>query len=195
MDFESESDVLVDGGVRNISPLSSAFRARTPQEQAADEIYVLLTSRSLLHGDDLPKTTVFEDDYDRDWKDNLFGTKVKGIDVLARSVEILTDEVYLDDIRGALHWNAVAEKVGQLHQASQDHPPPAEVAAAIRALGESLDDVEKRAVKLHVIAPSKWYGPDENRNSSTEFRPQWIRDAIQEGIDIAQDPSRWIWPR
>src|SRR5690349_1901014 len=91
VDFKSEKEILVDGGVRNITPLSSAFAAKP------DEIYILLTSRVVRENGSLPDSAVRSNDFEQ-WDDNWLGTKVGGLDVLKRTLEILTDEIYLDDI-------------------------------------------------------------------------------------------------
>jgi NTE family protein len=187
VDFESEQDVLVDGGVRNITPLSSAFAARP------DEIYVLLTSRLIREDDEFPQSGVKEHGYER-WDDNFLGTKVSGFDVLQRTVDILADEVYLEDIEGALHWNQVVDKINAVvEQASQASAVPESVTGAIRNLKECLDQepINKQSVPLYVLAPRLWFG-DENK--STEFSPALIQQAVEHGREIAADRDLWLWP-
>ncbi len=174
-------DVLVDGGVRNITPLSSAFEAEP------EEIYVLLTSRLVRNGDDLPVSGVQEQSYQQ-WDDSWLGTKVSGLDVLKRTVEILTDEVYLDDIRGALAWNEVLKGIGDVVRAAAGGSLSASLAEAIERLETAT---KKRQVPIHVLAPQEWYGLD---NSSTEFSPVLIRAAIEHGKQIGADPGRWLLP-
>ncbi|MHC4592101.1 MAG: patatin-like phospholipase family protein [Planctomycetota bacterium] len=184
VDLKRAREVLVDGGVRNITPLSSAFKAEP------DEIYVLLTSRMVREDSDLPESTVQEHSYSQ-WDDNRLGTKVSGIDVLKRTVGILTDEIYLDDMRGALDWNKVAGAVAQVTGAAAGHDLPSEVGQAIDGLANALRDLKKRPVPLYVLAPQEWFG---EKNDSTEFSPELIRDAIAHGQWVAADPSRWVWP-
>jgi NTE family protein len=184
VDLKDKRDVLVDGGVRNISPLSSAFEAQP------DEIYVLLTSRLVREGREFPDSGVQAHNYEQ-WDDNWLGTKVNGLDVLKRTIEILTDEIYLDDIRGALHWNEVAKSVEALKQSSRSQQLPDSTKKAIDNVERSLRDVKKRYVPLYVIAPQEWYG-DENK--STEFSPRLIDRAIEHGSMIAADPQKWVWP-
>ncbi|MCZ6874790.1 MAG: hypothetical protein O7G88_14890, partial [bacterium] len=181
VDFE-DVDVLVDGGVRNITPLSSAF------EQNPDEIYVLLTSRVEWEGADLHPSGVQEHDYDQ-WDDNWLGTKVSGFDVLKRTVEILSDEVYLDDIRTALHWNDIAQAVDDLTEIAKNNEPNQSVKNGIEQLKAVLGKVKKRHVKLNVIAPREWYG---DTNSSTEFSRRLIAWAIAHGHEVAADKNRWV---
>jgi predicted acylesterase/phospholipase RssA len=178
----SPKDVLVDGGVRNITPLSSAFAAQ------ADEVYVLLTSRLVRTGSRLPDSGVQEQTYQQ-WDDNWLGTKVSGFDVLKRTVDILSDEVYLDDIRGALDWNQVLRGIEGVLQASAASSRLApRLAQAVDKLRKST---EKRLVPVHVLAPQEWYGQN---NSATEFSPSLIAAAIQHGRQIGADPTKWLWP-
>jgi len=184
VDFESEQDVLVDGGVRNITPLSSAFKAKP------DQIYVLLTSKVIRKGGRIPGSSVQLDTYD-EWDDNWLGTSVNGIDVLKRTLDILTDEVYLDDIRGALDWNQVANAIGDLNGMKAGRSDiPADVSAAIGDLSKTLKKVRKRPVEIFALAPREWYGEE---NSGTDFSPALIQEAIQHGREIAGDESLWLW--
>lgn len=184
VDLKYEKNVLVDGGVRNITPLSSAFNANP------DEVYILLTSRLIRNKSNLPESGVQKNTYEQ-WDDNWLGTKVSGLDVLKRTVEILTDEVYLDDIRGALHWNEVAESIMAVKQASKKHQLPTNITKEIKKLALSLKKVKKRSVPIFVLAPRQWFGEE---NKSTEFSPKLIKEAIAHGRDVAADPKLWLWP-
>lgn len=185
VDIESEHEILVDGGVRNITPLSGAFSA------LPDEIYVLLTSKMIRKGNSLPESCVQVQTY-RQWDDNWLGTKISGINVLGRTIEILTDEIYLDDVRGALHWNSIADSVRELKKASKGRDLPADVRRKIQSLGRSLKKARKRAVPIYVLAPRQWYG---EKNKSTDFSPLLIKEALEHGREIARDPSLWVWPQ
>ncbi len=182
VDLKKQKDVLVDGGVRNITPLSSVFAA------GATEIYVLLTSRLVRAGKELPESGVQEDDYD-EWDDDFLGTKVSGFDVLKRTVEILTDEVYLDDIRGALDWNDVLQGIKAVDDAVAGGGP---LSASLRgALDQLRHSTDKRYVPIHVLAPQEWFG---EKNSSTEFSPRLIQQAVAHGQAVAADRTKWLWP-
>ena len=175
-----KKDVLVDGGVRNITPLSSAFKAKP------DELYVLLTSRVIRDANgDLPDSAVQEHD-PKQWDENWLGTSVSGLDVLKRTLDILTDEIYLDDIRGALDWNRIAAAIHDLTAAASAATVPSAVRTTAAALRAALQEVKKRHVPIHVLAPTIWFGKD---NSSTEFDPERIRVAIVHGraIGSAED--------
>lgn len=188
VDIKSERDVLVDGGVRNISPLASAFDAHP------DEIYVLLTSRMLRVGQELPDSCVPEDSYKK-WDDNWLGTKVSGLDVLKRTIGIITDEIYLDDLRGAIHWNEVAKNIEKgieaIRQIYQLQGIPVTIDNTLKGLTQTLENVKKRYIPIYVLAPRVWYG---EKNDSMEFSPNLIKEAIEHGRLIASDPDLWLWP-
>ncbi len=172
---DTGKDVLVDGGVRDITPLGSAFATD------AEEIYVLLTSRVEPNPDGtLPTSTVPEHTY-RQWSDNWLGTKVGALDVLKRVVEILTDEIYLGDIRGALEWNRIV--------AAAEHALEGLRGARRQRLEEALAAIGKRFVPLKVLAPREWYGSD---NSSTTFDPALIARAIAHGRQVAAHHDLWL---
>ena len=177
VNFERDEDVLVDGGVRNITPLSSTFK------QKPDEIYVLLTSRVLPQ--DRKSGAVMEQSYKR-WDDNFLGTKVNGLDVLKRTIDILTDEIYLDDIRGALGWNEALGAIDRLKDALAAQSNSARVKNAEKHLDKVL---EKSSVPIHVLAPREWYGQD---NSATNFSPDLISEAIKHGQEIAANKNKWL---
>jgi NTE family protein len=176
-------DVLVDGGVRDVSPLSSAFRADPPP----DEIYLLLASkleRDPEQSDQVPVTATMAQDFEQ-WDDNWLGTKVDGMDVLKRTVDILTDEVYLDDIRNALKWNRICKLADDLAAAEPGDEGP------MRQFQAALSTENRRYVPLHIIAPKDWYS---HTNASTDFFPSLIGPAIDHGEWVAEDESRWFWP-
>jgi NTE family protein len=178
-------DVLVDGGVREITPLSMAFRAKP------DEIYVLMTSRATKTPEgDLPSNTTMPSDYE-EWDDNFIGTKVNGIDVLTRTVEILTDEIYLDDVRGALEWNAVLQGATDMLAAASGVAGQPTLTQAAQAFQATLASTKKSYVPIHVLAPCQWYG---KTNSATAFDPKLLADAIEHGRQIARDRTKWLWP-
>ncbi len=184
VDLKRAREVLVDGGVRNITPLSSAFAARP------DEIYVLLTSRVVREGNSLPDSTVCPQSYE-EWADTWLGTRVSGLDVLTRTIEILTDEIYLDDIRGALTWNELTGAINDALDARPEEGMPDGLSVALDRLEDGLEQVNKRHVPIYVIAPRELYGP---ANDSTAFSPEFIAHAIEHGRAVASDPDLWLWP-
>lgn len=176
--IELDGDALVDGGVRNITPLNSAFSGKP------DEIYVLLTSKTIFTNNAMPSNGVVPHN-EAQWKDNFLGTKVNGFDVLERTLDIVTDEVYLDDIRNVITWNQVAKAVGDADKTATT----AEAKAAIDIVKGAPAIAKKRYVKLFVLAPQEWYG-DENK--STEFSPKLIAHAIEHGKEVAKNPKLWL---
>jgi hypothetical protein len=144
-------------------------------------------------GDELPASAA-EENYYSQWKDNWLGTKVDGLDVLKRTLDIITDEVYLGDLREAVRWNTVAESIKGLEAAVHGWPAPTE---GVRRALDTLLNVKRRSVPLHVLAPREWFDEDNTRgkrNSSTEFSPKLIRKAIAHGGEVAKDRKLWLWP-
>jgi predicted acylesterase/phospholipase RssA len=189
VDLKQKKDALVDGGARNVTPLSSVFKAKPP----VDEIYILLTSRIIRTGNELPASAAEENDYSQ-WKDNWLGTKVNGLDVLKRTLDIITDEVYLGDLREAIRWNTVAESIKGLEAAVQGQPS---LTGGVKRALDALQTVKRRSVPLHVLAPRQWFdegNTEGNRNSSTEFSPELIRKAMAHGTEVAKDRKLWLWP-
>lgn len=171
-------DVLVDGGVRNITPLASASDA------GANEVYVLLTSRLIGADGRMPDSDVMVDRPEQ-WQNNWLGTKVSGLTVLKRTLEILTDEIYLDDIHCARAWNRVLGLLNRVQTEPENThiALPESLRTAIDALASATS---KRFVPVHVIAPRQWYGP---QNSSTEFDPELIAAATEHGYVVASDQT------
>lgn len=189
VDLKEKKDVLVDGGVRNVTPLSTVFRARTPP----DEIFILLTSRIDSPKNTIPESAAEEYDYQQ-WDDNWLGTKISGIDVLKRTIDILTDEICLDDIRGALRWNEVARSIEDL--SSPNTTGQGMLRNEVLSTRNALAQAKKRFVRLHVIAPRRWYDGNKQkgaRNSAIDFSPGLIKAAITHGKEVAQDRSQWVW--
>lgn len=80
---------LVDGGVRDITPLGQAFAA------GAEVIYVIYA-------------TPF--DVERaEFVDNWVGTRVNALNYLARGAEIMINEIYRTDTEGAQRFNTLKE--------------------------------------------------------------------------------------
>lgn len=195
VDFKKDQDVLVDGGVRNITPLKSAFKEKPK------EIYVLLASKV-----DKPKNpkkvvppSAAEEHTYSQWDDNWLGTKVNAMDVLERTIDILTDEIYLEDIKTAVKWNRVAAAIENLKTTASDQPPTDNILdEAIGQVTQAIDEVKRRAVKIYVLAPTQWFDPDPEaepgkRNSSINFSPRLIKQAIEHGKEIARDRSKWLY--
>ena len=185
VEMEFEKEALVDGGLRDVTPLGSAFAAEP------EEIYVLLTSRLIRENGELPKCGVPEHDYSR-WEDNFLGTKVTALDILKRTVEIILDEIYLNDICDALNWNTLINEVeAVVSRADREQNLSQEMNAAIETLKGAYETIGKRYVPLYVLAPREWYG---DHNDGLDFSPELISRAIEHGRQVAADSRLWLWP-
>lgn len=174
-----KDDLLVDGGVRNITPLASAF------SQKPDEIYVLLTSKIIKKEDGfLPESTIEKEPYSK-WDDNWLGTKISGFNILKRSIEILTDEIYLDDIRQAISWNKILKIFEEEVRLLKEKKLPKEA----KKLKEKFKSFGKKLIPIYILAPQILYGED---NNSVNFSPKLIKEAISHGIEIAKDKEKWF---
>lgn len=132
---EARGRHMVDGGVRNITPLSEAF-AEKP-----DEIYVIYASPFHLE--------------EETYRDNSLGTKVNAFTYLKRTVEILINEVYRNDVEGAKQLNTVLRHWN--------------------ALRPTLTPGDPHAREIDAILGKKHYAP------LYEFKPEHpvIRDALE----------------
>jgi NTE family protein len=126
-------DLLVDGAIRNNTPLSRAFAARPSLE-------IVVIQTSPLGGHVLPEA------FDMDGSGPLSGGK-SALDVLARSARIMAEEVQKDDLAGAGQWSRVVTLMERVAG-----EVPAAIAAEIRRELALLDRV---AVPIRVYAPSQ----------------------------------------
>ena len=184
-------DVLVDGGVRDLSPLGAVFRVEPPP----DEIYVVLTSKLERENGGFPRNGATPDTVET-WKDDFFGTKVKGTDVLARTLELLTDEIYLSDVREALLWNSAVTGIKAVTDAADagDIVLNAEVRSTLDGI---LD--RRRYADIYVIAPQDWWDirpeaerDNEPENDSENFDPRLIEKFLDHGREVANDRDKWL---
>ncbi len=107
-----------------------------------------------------------------------------GVDVLKRTVEILSDEIYLDDLRGALSWNSVLKSIHEVVAAARKGKLGPAMKKALERLQQSTG---KKRVSLYVLAPRQWFG---TTNSATEFSPALITEAIEHGYQVAADREK-----
>jgi len=160
----------VDGGVRNVTPLEDAFRALkaiSPEPgMEPDEIYVVLAS---------PLET-----------EAMVGPWKNGLQIGTRSVSILVNEVFREDISYALAVNEGVRFYTRLHAALRrwlGGPRTTEVL-------ESLEDTHPfrfkppryRYVTIRAIVP------DLTFSESLDFNPTAIRAAYLAGREAARDP-------
>jgi NTE family protein len=179
--------VLVDGGVRRISALGPVFNENPPP----DEIFLVLSSR--LKPEDKPArgelpTNGVVPNSPATWEDqDTF--HVNGFKVLARTVDILTDEIYLKDVREALLWNKAIEALS----AAQPALPASASQHAATVLSKKVKS------KINVIAPQFWWEPNptdtsprEHSNDSSQFDPDLIKFFIKHGREIAGHEDQWL---
>ncbi len=189
LDLMDEEEVLVDAGIRDTTPLGNVFRA----DPRPDEIYILLTSKLIRKGNDLPRSSVKKQSY-RQWRDCPLTMKINGFDVMRRALDILLDEIYLGDIREAIRWNNILEPlrntVNDVNRAR--NALPEEVADRIAVLSKIAEEkLNRRPVPVYVLAPRECYG---DSNAFLDFDPKRIARAIEHGREIASDPRLWVWP-
>jgi NTE family protein len=155
---------VVDGGVRNVTPLREAFAALKREAAGADEdeMYVLLASPL-----DVPPAL------EPSW-----GT---GRHVGQRALEILANEVFREDLSYAVAINrsvrAYLETESLLRRCAA---PESEAAAALRLFPYRPPDY--RPVRLFVVEPSELF------STTLEFDPAIIRRAFEEGREAAAHP-------
>ncbi len=156
--------LYVDGGVRNITPLQDAFSAlkALPPRESPDELYIVLAS-PLKVGRCRSSET-----------DNI-------IEILKRSVEILTAEVYREDISHALEVNEYIRKIEGLRERLKEF-----VESPI--LDELFDAVEfPFMVKNQRYVNVTLFEPDREHLGSLEFDPVKIRRAFNAGRAKARE--------
>jgi NTE family protein len=175
----TRDDLLVDGGYRNVTPLASAFKAKPKP----DEIYVLLTRRIDLRDDRLSNTAIEPQALDPDWGGRTGDPQKFYAQVSDRLVDILMDEVYIEDIKRAIEVNSLARALERLERGAAG-----EITAALRR--------PPKYVKLYVLAPRQRFNPAARMgygDTTAEFNPDLIRDAIEHGAAVAADESQWVW--
>lgn len=93
---------LVDGGIRDITPLGQAFQA------GAEAIYVIYASP--FH--------VEPQSFSEGWT----GMKINAFTYLGRAVELMVNEIYRTDIEGAQRLNALKENWEKVKDLLPEHP-------------------------------------------------------------------------
>jgi NTE family protein len=155
----------VDGGVRNVTPLENAFhaikeRATSPSDTA--EIYVLLASPLTIEPDHRP------------WK--------TGLAIGERSLAMLMNEIYREDLSYALVVNEAVRAYAQL-RARLEREVGADVADRIlREIDFPFAPPRYMEVTLHAIVPQREF------SAALEFDPAKIREAYEAGRAAARHP-------
>lgn len=148
-------DWLVDGAIRDNTPLGHAFAA------CPAEIVVIQTSP--LEGGVEP----MEFDMGSRGIATIWNPGKSALDVLLRAARILADEVQKDDVRGAVQWNMVLLFVDDMEAAATKAGDEGTL-EKIRLLrrGISKKDangniIPRRAVRMRLFAPEKALLKDE----------------------------------
>jgi NTE family protein len=151
---EVDGEHLVDGGLRDITPLGLAFRAEPPPE----EIDVLLASPFEVAP--------------AEFRDNFLGTARNAFHILGRTVEILTNEIYRNDVEGAETLNAL--KAGW---------EAARHSVADAAARDTIDAVLRRVrvARLRRFVPER-----EAVANALDFSPSGIRANYEHGKEVAR---------
>jgi NTE family protein len=93
---------LVDGGIRDITPLSQAFQA------GAEVIYVIYASPFHIEP--------------QEFIENWIETKINAFTYLGRAVELMVNEIYRTDVEGAQRLNLLKENWDKIKDNLPDHP-------------------------------------------------------------------------
>lgn len=143
---EVRGEHLVDGGLRDITPLGQAFDVEPPP----DEIYVIYASPFAV------EPAEFVDPWP--------GLRVNALDYLGRAVEILADEVYQTDVRGALRFNTLTQHWDQVKQLlPPDHPSVLAIDAVLQPL-RYAEIIEIKPAK-HIIRNALHFSPTKIREN------------------------------
>jgi len=155
--------LCVDGGIRDITPLSHAFRERP------SEIFAVFTGPG---GRRVPEKPAGA------YRDSALGMRVSAFTVLVRSIDILTDEIYVEDVAGARLWNELLGAWNALARTLPRNVRRSEACIRLRTIFG-----RKRKVPLHEFYPEVFYG---KRNEATDFDPRAIRAYYEHGRAIAR---------
>jgi len=156
--------LYVDGGVRNVTPLQDAFSAlrKLPRGDPPDEVYLVLASPIKIRKVPTSET------------DNI-------LEILKRSVEILTAEVYKEDILHALEVNEYIEKIEELKTELSEHLSSTVIEEIFSKVDFPFVKKSQRFVNITKFEPEKEY------LGSIEFDPAKIRRAFNAGRKRARE--------
>lgn len=166
-------DWLVDGAIRDNTPLGHAFAA------CPAEIVVIQTS---------PVDGGVEE-IEVEMGATLWDPGDSALDVLLRSARILADEVQKDDLRGARQWNTVLTFVDEIEETAKKAGDTAmldrikSLRRAIAKKDPNGNEIPRRAVRLRVHAPAKPLLVDE-----LDFKKHDLDRMYQEGYADADRP-------
>lgn len=103
---------LVDGGIRDITPLSQAFQA------GAEAIYVIYASPFYVEP--------------QEFLENWTGMKINAFTYLGRAVELMVNEIYRTDIEGAQRLNTLKENWEKVKDQLPEHPSRKKIEKALK---------------------------------------------------------------
>lgn len=152
---EIADDWWADGGIRDVTPLADAFKEKPRR------IYAIFCAPL---GRDLPVKEISQ---------GFLGMKANAFTFLARTVEILVDEVYNNDVEGAQDWNRVIRAWKEVRKkVPATNPARKEMDKVLRG---------RHVAELILIQPEKQYVTDP-----LEFKPQNLRAAYEHGKEVAR---------
>lgn len=176
--------VLVDGAVRDVAPVS-----RVCEREDVDEVYILLTSK--MEGKGATLSSILPESFEK-W------SRAPAVDILHRSVDLLTDEVLLGDLRSvcermANHARLLAE-LDSLGPAGSGTSRGASRDAGLREARLLIQKLTgfpagRTLPRVYLLAPRVFYGKD---NSAMSFRPEAIGEAMAHGRSIGMRSSTWV---
>lgn len=178
--IEIEGATLVDGAIRENTPLGIAYRAfdePLPLPAPGDLPRVVVIQTSPLAGYVPPQPFAMGGEWDGH----------NALDVLIRAAEIMADEVQKDDVRGAHGWNLVLRFLQELEASRASLPP-----AIVQRLDELHADLrepekpEKRYVSTAVYAPD-----GKLLDNELVFTEKDLEDMLLRGRNDAKHP-RWF---
>ncbi len=177
--IEIQDATLVDGAIRENTPLGIAYRAfdePLPLPAPGDLPRVVVIQTSPLLGYVPEQKFAMGGEWDGD----------NALDVLIRAAEIMADEVQKDDVRGARGWNLVLRFLQELDGSRAMLPP-----AIAQRLDELHADLREPGKADKRYVPTAVYAPDGPLlDNELVFTEQDLADMLQRGRDDAKHP-RW----
>jgi NTE family protein len=135
---------LVDGGIRDITPLGQAFQA------GAEAVYVIYASP-------------FEVER-QEFVESLTGMKINAFTYLGRAVELMINEIYCTDVEGAKRLNTLKENWEKIKNLFPQNPPR-------KKIEKVLKDV--RFAPIVEIKPRKYIIRDALNFSPAKLRENY----------------------
>jgi NTE family protein len=169
-----DNGVWVDGGVRNVTPLKEAFealKARSKGDAEEPEMWVLLASRLDV---DSAAEEARREGRKVDWN--------SAPQVISRTLGILINELYREDLRYAIQINRSLRAYRALEQRLTAEQGRDRATQLLAAADFPFKPGEFVTVKLRVVLPLEDFGPP------LEFKPDVLRRAYAQGRERARVP-------